>query len=122
MTTWPWAVSRIIDALETMPEANINTKCLAITGCSRNGKGTLVADALDEGISLTLPQESGSGGDACWRLSDTEQVAGYVVQTSAEIVRENVWFSKSFVAFAPRNTSCSPGDREHGLCVVEPAK
>jgi hypothetical protein len=100
MTAWSWAISRIIDTLETMLEANINTTCLAITGCSRNGKGALVAGALDERIALMIPQESGSGGDACWRLSDVEQAAGYVVQTSAEIVRENVLFALSFDEFA----------------------
>jgi hypothetical protein len=120
MTAWSWAVSRIIDALETMPEAEINTKRLAITGCSRNGKGALVAGALDERIALTLPQESGSGGDACWRLSDAEQAAGYVVQTSAEIVRENVWFSKSFELFAPHNTSWLPFDHHMLAGLVAP--
>jgi hypothetical protein len=110
MTAWAWAVSRIIDALETMPEANINSTRLAVTGYSRNGKGALVAGALDERITLTIPQESGSGGDACWRLSDAEQTAGYVVQTSTEILRENVWFSLAFDEFAPHNTSWLPFD------------
>lgn len=120
MTAWTWAVSRIIDALETMPEANINTKRLAVTGCSRNGKGALVAGALEERIALTIPQESGSGGDACWRLSDAEQAAGYVVQTSAEIVRENVWFALSFDEFAPHNTSWLPFDHHMLAGLIAP--
>ncbi|PMD29098.1 carbohydrate esterase family 15 protein [Hyaloscypha variabilis F] len=115
-----WAVSRIIDALETMPEANINTTRLAVTGCSRNGKGALVAGALDERITLTIPQESGSGGDACWRLSDAEQAAGYVVQTSTEIVRENVWFSLTVDEFAPHNTSWLPFDHHMLAGLIAP--
>ncbi|KAN0120173.1 carbohydrate esterase family 15 protein [Hyaloscypha variabilis] len=117
---WAWAVSRIIDALETMPEANINTIRLAVTGCSRNGKGALVAGALDERITLTIPQESGSGGDACWRLSDAEQAAGYVVQTPTEIVRENVWFSLTFDEFAPHNTSWLPFDHHMLAGLIAP--
>ena len=120
MTAWAWAVSRIIDALETLPEANINTTRLAVTGCSRNGKGALVAGALDERIALTIPQESGSGGDACWRLSDAEQAAGYVVQTSAEIVRENVWFSLAFDEFAPHNSSWLPFDHHMLAGLIAP--
>jgi hypothetical protein len=65
MTAWTWAVSRIIDALETTPGANINTKKIGVTGCSRNGKGALMIGAFETRIALTIPQESGSGGDAC---------------------------------------------------------
>ncbi|KAI0743357.1 hypothetical protein C8Q80DRAFT_1180503 [Daedaleopsis nitida] len=96
MTAWSWGVSRIIDVLESTPSANINTQKLAVTGCSRNGKGALMAGALDTRIALTIPQESGSGGDACWRLSKYEESSGSVVQTATEIVTENVWFSTNF--------------------------
>ena len=96
MTAWVWGVSRIIDVLETMPQAHINTKRIAVTGCSRNGKGALMAGAFEPRIALTIPQESGSGGDACWRLSLFEQNEGSVVQTATEIVQENVWFSTNF--------------------------
>lgn len=100
MTAWAWGISRVIDALEITPGANINTKRLAVTGCSRNGKGALVAGALDERFVLTIPQESGSGGSACWRLSDAMQKQGKNVQTASEIVGENVWFSTNFNQFS----------------------
>lgn len=88
---WAWAVSRIVDALETLPEAGINPRKLAVTGCSRNGKGALVAGAFDQRIALTIPQESGSGGDACWRTSRDMLVNQQLVtQTAQEIVGENV--------------------------------
>ena len=38
LSAWAWAVSRIIDALEMTPTANIDSRRLGITGCSRNGK------------------------------------------------------------------------------------
>ena len=42
MVAWAWGTSRIIDALESLSAANIDTSKIGITGCSRNGKGALV--------------------------------------------------------------------------------
>lgn len=98
ITAWAWGVSRIIDALEMTPSAGINTARIGVTGCSRNGKGALAAGALDTRVALTIPQESGSGGAACWRLSDYQVSQGQNVQTASEIVGENVWFSPAFNA------------------------
>ena len=57
MTAWAWGVSRIIDVLEQTPSAHINTRKIAVTGCSRNGKGALMAGALEPRIR---PQASSS--------------------------------------------------------------
>ncbi|KAF8179231.1 hypothetical protein BJ912DRAFT_982984 [Pholiota molesta] len=100
MMAWSWAISRIIDVLEQTPEANIDLKRLGVTGCSRNGKGALVAGAFDDRIALTIPQESGSGGEGCWRISDWMLANGTDTQTASEIVQENVWFSLNFANFA----------------------
>ncbi|KAJ8483232.1 hypothetical protein ONZ45_g7877 [Pleurotus djamor] len=99
LMAWAWGVQRIIDALEITPAANIDLKRIGVTGCSRNGKGAVVAGAFDERIALTIPQESGSGGAASWRLSNFQQTQGQNVQTAPEIVQENVWFSPSFNSF-----------------------
>lgn len=96
MTAWAWGVSRIIDALETTPGVNINLQKIGVSGCSRNGKGALVAGAFDTRIALTIPQESGSGGAGCWRISDKMLQNGINTQTASEIVQENVWFSTAF--------------------------
>ncbi|KAF8859420.1 hypothetical protein BDZ45DRAFT_742454 [Acephala macrosclerotiorum] len=106
------AVSRIIDTLESLPisQTKINTSCLGMTGCSRNGKGALVAGAFEPRIALTIQQESGLGGDACWWLSDFEQASGNIVQTSSEIVSENVWFSIEFDNFAQYKPDLLPFD------------
>ncbi|KAL2862286.1 putative extracelular cellulose binding protein (Cip2) [Aspergillus lucknowensis] len=99
MTAWAWGVSVLIDALESASEpetANIDTTRLGVTGCSRNGKGALVAGAFDERIALTIPQESGTGGTGCWRLAEAEDGGSGSVQTAPEIIGENVWFSTSF--------------------------
>lgn len=100
-TAWAWGVSRIVDAIEaTASTNNLNPARLGVTGCSRNGKGAMIAGALEKRIALTIPQESGSGGSACWRLSDYQMSTGTNVQTASEIVGENVWFSKNFDAYS----------------------
>jgi hypothetical protein len=99
MMAWAWGVSRLIDALEATPAAQIDPLRLGVTGCSRNGKGALIAGAFDERIALTIPQESGSGGSASWRVSDAQLAAGTTVQTLSQITGENVWFRSSFADF-----------------------
>ncbi len=71
-SAWSWGVSRIIDGLELVSDdLNIDLEHLAITGCSFAGKMALFAGAFDERIALTIAQESGGGGAAAWRVSET---------------------------------------------------
>lgn len=63
-----WGLSRIIDALMVTPEAGIDPKRLAVTGCSRWGKSSTIAGSFDRRVKLVIPQESGSGGVASWRI------------------------------------------------------
>jgi len=120
MTAWAWGISRIIDALEVTPSANINTARLGVTGCSRDGKGALVAGALEPRIALTIPQESGSGGTDCWRLSDELQNTGLITQTASEIVQENVWFANAFDAFANTTVTTLPFDHHMLAGLIAP--
>ncbi|MCI4338669.1 MAG: hypothetical protein L3J72_05145, partial [Thermoplasmata archaeon] len=99
MMAWAWGVSRLIDAIEQTPAAKIDPGRLGVTGCSRDGKGALVVGAFEERIVLTIPQESGSGGAASWRVSDAQLASGTEVQTLSEITGENVWFRSSFAQF-----------------------
>jgi hypothetical protein len=72
MIAWAWGISRIIDGLERTASMNkIDLSRLAVTGCSFAGKIALYAGAFDERIALTIPQESGGGGEAAWRVSQT---------------------------------------------------
>jgi hypothetical protein len=70
MIRWAWGVSRLIDALQALPDAKIDTTHLAVSGCSFQGKIALYAGAFDERIALTIPHESGGGGTISWRYSD----------------------------------------------------
>ncbi|PVI07594.1 carbohydrate esterase family 15 protein [Periconia macrospinosa] len=126
LTAWAWGVDRIIDALEATTGHNIDTKKIGVTGCSRNGKGAFVAAALVNRIALGIPQESGSGGAACWRVSDSEKAKGKNIQTASQIVTENVWFSKNFNAFSTKANTVATDHHQlagmvapRGLIVIE---
>ncbi|KAI2467632.1 carbohydrate esterase family 15 protein [Annulohypoxylon bovei var. microspora] len=121
LTAWAWGVDRVIDGLEQVGAAasGIDPKRLGTTGCSRNGKGAFVVGALANRIALTLPQESGSGGAACWRISDDEHSKGKNIQTAGEIVGENVWFSKNLDAYTSK-TSTMPEDHHMLAALVAP--
>jgi hypothetical protein len=116
---WAWGVSRLIDALEKTPAARIDTTRLGATGCSRNGKGALVVGAFDERIKLTVPQESGSGGSATWRVSDWMLSRGQQTQTLGQIVGENVWFRSNFNQFSNAATRL-PFDHHSIIGLVAP--
>lgn len=71
-SAWSWGISRLIDGLELVAEdLPIDLTHLGVTGCSFAGKMALFAGAFDERIALTISQESGGGGAAAWRVSET---------------------------------------------------
>lgn len=106
---WAWGCSRIIDALELLPEAGINVKAIGVTGCSYAGKGALCMGAFDERVSLTMMQEGGSGGSALWRVSTAEAAAGQNIQEATEIVGEQNWQGGDFKAlFSGQNKKTAP--------------
>ena len=119
LMAWTWGVGRILDALEKVNNTGIDPARVGITGCSRNGKGATVAAAFEERLALTIPQESGSGGTACWRLSDDEYARGNSDQTLMEIVYENVWYSKTLEDFVG-NTTYLPFDHHLLMGLVAP--
>jgi hypothetical protein len=111
LIAWSWGVSRVIDALESTPDANIKADRLGITGCSRLGKGALMIGAMDSRIALTIPQESGSGGTAAWRAAEAENTAQpqgcenptdptRCVQKLSSTYTETQWFGTSIAQFS----------------------
>nr|QBX90223.1 glucuronoyl esterase CE15 [Armillaria fuscipes] len=119
LMAWAWGVARIMDALEQV-NSNIDLTRVGVTGCSRNGKGALVAGAFEPRIALTIPQESGSGGAGCWRISDAMLASGVSTQTASEIVQENVWFSPAFNTFAQSGVNPLPFDHHMLSALIAP--
>lgn len=118
---WAWGVSRIIDALEKTPEAGIDVKHLAMTGCSRWGKGTLAVGAFDERIALTIPQESGSGGASLWRVGAqvNKQKGKQFVQGLNSAGSEGKWMISSFKSYDGRENTL-PFDQHMLVSMVAP--
>jgi hypothetical protein len=95
---WAWGISRVIDALEQVPEAGIDTSHIAVTGCSFAGKIALYAGAFDERIRLTIPEESGGGGTANWRVSEDERNRGTDTE-NLSTAQGTAWYHRDLVQF-----------------------
>lgn len=113
-SAWSWGVSRLIDGLELVQDdLPIDLEHLAITGCSFAGKMALFAGALDERIALTISQESGGGGAAAWRVSETLGNVETLGNTSS------AWFTEDMFRFANR-VSKLPYDHHELMALVAP--
>lgn len=113
-SAWSWGVSRLIDGLELVAkELPIDLKHLAITGCSFAGKMALFAAAFDERIALCIAQESGGGGAAAWRVSETLGNVETLARTS------HVWFMESMFQFG-KDVPKLPYDHHELMAMVAP--
>lgn len=111
-SAWPWGVSRLIDGLEICAEeCRIDTKHLAITGCSFAGKMALWSGAFDERIALTIAQEPGGGGAAAWRVSETLGNVETLGRTNYS------WFIEDMKKYEVENVKYLPIDH-HELCAL----
>ena len=111
---WSWGVSRLIDGMELVAkDLPIDLKRLAITGCSFAGKMALFAAAFDERIALTIAQESGGGGAAAWRVSETLGNVETLGKTSHE------WFMELLFQFS-KDVPKLPYDHHELMAMVAP--
>ena len=113
-SAWSWGVSRLIDGLELVSDKlPVDLQRLAITGCSFAGKMALFAAAFDERIALTIAQESGGGGAAAWRVSETLGEVETLGRTS------HVWFMEQMFQFSD-DVSRLPFDHHELMAMVAP--
>lgn len=113
-SAWSWGVSRLIDGLELVADKlPVDLHRLAITGCSFAGKMALFAAAFDERIALTIAQESGGGGAAAWRVSETLGEVETLGRTNF------VWFMESLSQFSD-DVNKLPYDHHELMAMVAP--
>ena len=113
-SAWSWGVSRLIDGLELVADKlPVDLHRLAITGCSFAGKMALFAAAFDERIALTIAQESGGGGAAAWRVSETLGEVETLGRTNF------VWFMEKLSHFSD-DVNKLPYDHHELMAMVAP--
>jgi hypothetical protein len=116
MIEWAWGVSRLIDGLyATASQNNIDLTRIAVTGCSYAGKMALYAGAFDERIALTMPEESGGGGEASWRFMST--------QTGTEDLdnaQGTAWYAQNLIMFHNPDAPKLPYDQHELVAMIAP--
>ncbi|HEX2957172.1 MAG TPA: hypothetical protein VHO70_10075, partial [Chitinispirillaceae bacterium] len=122
MIRWAWAVSRLIDALELLPESKIDLSRLAVSGCSYAGKVALFAGAFDERIALTLPHESGGGGTISWRYSDMLEDRDNTEVENLHHAQGAEWYASILAKYKPLSVSPNtlPYDHHELIGMIAP--
>jgi len=119
MIRWAWGISRIIDALYALPEANIDLAHIAVSGCSFQGKIALYAGAFDERIALTIPHESGGGGTISWRYSDMLEDRDNTEVENLMHAQGAPWYAEALMDFTTTPNKL-PFDHHELIAMVAP--
>lgn len=114
LVAWSWGVSRIIDVIEESGGDIIDVEGIAVTGCSRFGKGAFTIGAFDQRIALTIPFESGSGGVPIWR-----GIPGEGAQSPSSAYGETYWLGDAFSSFQ-NNVNGLPVDTHEVVAMIAP--
>jgi hypothetical protein len=116
MIEWAWGVSRLIDGLYKTADTNkIDLKRIGVTGCSYQGKMALYAGAFDERIALTIPEESGGGGEASWRFMATQTGT-----EDLEAAQGTAWYAQTLLQFKNKDAPKLPIDMHELVAMVAP--
>lgn len=115
LAAWAWGVSRIIDVIEQSGGSILRADATGVTGCSRYGKGALVAGAFDQRVALTMPIESGSAGSPIFRGIPGESGA----QPLSSAYGEQPWLGDAFGSFTG-NPTALPVDTHETIAMIAP--
>ena len=110
LATWGWALMRGMDMVETLPE--IDSKRVVVTGCSRVGKGALIAGAFDERFAVVVPNQTGGGGVPLAKHCYGENIA-------SEMAQFPHWYCKEYGKYAYKEAEL-PFDQHMLLACVAP--
>ena len=114
LVAWAWGVSRIIDVIAQSDGSILKADAIAVTGCSRFGKGSFVAGVFDQRVALTMPIESGSAGVPIFR-----GIPGEGAQSLSSAYGEQPWLGDGFSPFTG-GASKLPVDTHEMVAMVAP--
>jgi hypothetical protein len=112
LSGWAWGYHRCVDVLEKM--SIVDVAKIGIAGHSRGGKAVLLAGATDERITVTAPNNSGSGG-----------AGSYIFQgPDSETINDNIrvfsyWFGPDLKAYLNRENEL-PFDQHFLKALITP--
>lgn len=115
LRAWAWGASRILDALEALPETDAGRT--AVFGVSRYGKAALVAMAFDPRFAAAFIASSGAGGAKLLRRDFGERVENLA---SSGLYH---WMAGNFLKYAgPLDARGLPVDAHQliALCAPRP--
>ena len=107
---WAWALSRIMDYLET--DKAIDRQHVAVFGWSRLGKAALWAGASDPRFALVISHESGAGGAKLFHRG-----VGESLRRLCTVFPH--WYAKSFRQYMDKDTLL-PFDQHMVIGLVAP--
>lgn len=110
ISAWAWGLSRMLDALETIPEVDAGRA--AVLGHSRLGKTALWAGANDERFKMVISNNSGCLGAApsCREFGERVGHLAYI---------QRFWFVETLMQYAYRENTM-PVDQHQLLALVAP--
>lgn len=107
---WSWAVSRIIDYMET--DQSLDETKIAVVGHSRGGKAALWTAAQDRRVAMVVASCAGNTGDAISRGNTGERIQDIVEKFG-------YWFCRKYATYAGREEEL-PVDQHMLLALAAP--